>query len=103
LYFSEINFESFFFVLLFLQRYKPANENQIYKALQVLDTERKGYYTKEDIIRLMTTEGEPFNADEINDMLQTCLACVDPDSQPDNPHILYKYYINELIDDDMKE
>jgi hypothetical protein len=51
----------------------------------------------------MTTEGEPFNADEINDMLQTCLACVDPDSQPDNPHILYKYYINELIDDDMKE
>lgn len=39
-------------------RYRPANENQIYKALQVLDVEKKGYYTKEDLVRMMTSEGK---------------------------------------------
>lgn len=33
------------------------NENRIYKALQVLDQENKGYYTKEELERFMTTEG----------------------------------------------
>jgi hypothetical protein len=45
----------------------------------------------------MTTEGEPFNSEEINEMLQTCLTFTDPESAPDNPKILYKYYINELV------
>ena len=39
-------------------RFRPANENKIYKALQVLDAENKGYYTKEDLVRLMTSEGK---------------------------------------------
>ena len=39
-------------------RYRPANENQIYKALQVLDVDKKGYYTKEDLVRMMTSEGK---------------------------------------------
>lgn len=35
-------------------------------------------------------------------MLQTCLAFADPESQSEEPHILYKYYINELVVDDEK-
>jgi len=46
--------------------------------------------------------GEPFNTEEINEMLQTCLAFADPESQSEEPHILYKYYINELVVDDEK-
>lgn len=38
-------------------RFKPTNENKIYKALQILDVDNKGYYLKDDLIRLMTTEG----------------------------------------------
>ncbi len=45
----------------------------------------------------MTTEGEPLNADEINDMLQTCLTFADPESNQEDPHILYRHYINELV------
>jgi len=82
------------------RKFRPANENQIYKALQVLDTDKKGYYTKDDLVRVMTSEGEPFNTEEINEMLQTCLAFADPESQAEEPHILYKYYINELVIDD---
>ncbi|CAF0703592.1 unnamed protein product [Brachionus calyciflorus] len=85
------------------KKFKPANENKIYKALQVLDTENKGYYTKEDLIRMMTTEGEPLNAEEMNEMLQTCSAFIDPESAAENPKILYKYYINELVVEDTKD
>jgi hypothetical protein len=87
----------------FLIRFKPANENKLYKALQVLDQQNKGYYTKDELIHLMTTEGEPLNADEMNDMLQTCLTFVDPESPADEPRILYKYYINELVVEDQKD
>ena len=92
----------------------------MYKALQVLDTENKGYYTKDDLVKLMTSEGmllnkivfrfqkfylillkkikgEPFNQEEMNEMLQTCMTFADPQSPSNDPHILYKYYINELV------
>lgn len=86
-----------------MSRFKPANENTLYKALQVLDTESKGYYTKEEIIRFMTNEGEPLNTEEMNEMIQACMAYADPDSTPDNPSILYKYYINDLVVEDTKD
>jgi Ca2+-binding EF-hand superfamily protein len=101
-----IRFDKFLTVMsdvLINRKFKPANENLLYKALQVLDSDSKGFYTKEDLIRLMTSEGEPFNAEEMNEMIQACMACADPDSQPDNPHILYKYYINELVVEGMKD
>ncbi len=81
----------------FHSRFKPANENKLYKALQVLDTENKGYYTKDELVKLMTSEGEPFNQEEMNEMLQTCMTFADPQSPSNDPHILYKYYINELV------
>ena len=30
-------------------------------------------------------------------MMQTVGAFADPDKPGDNPHILYKYYVNELV------
>ena len=53
--------------------------------------------------RLFFFLGEPFNAEEMNEMLQTCLAFADQESSGDNPHILYKYYINELVVEDTKD
>jgi len=101
-----IRFEKFLAVMtdcLLNRKYRPANENQIYKALQVLDVDKKGYYTKEDLVRMMTSEGEPFNTEEMNEMLQCCLTFADPESQSENPRILYKYYINELVIEEPKE
>ena len=48
-------------------------------------------------------KGENFNAEEVNELLQTCLAFTDPDSPSENPHILYKYYVNELVIEGQKE
>ena len=56
-----IRFEKFLTVMtdvIMNRKYRPANENQIYKALQVLDTDKKGYYTKDDLVRVMTSEGK---------------------------------------------
>ena len=39
----------------------------------------------------------------MNEMLQTCMTFADPDSSSDNPKILYKYYINELVVEDSKD
>ena len=103
---DAIKFEKFLAVMteiMMNRKFRPANENQLYKALQVLDVDKKGYYTKDDLIKLMTTEGEPFNMEEMNDMLQTCMDCVDPESTADEPHILYKHYINHLVVDETKE
>ena len=55
-----IRFEKFLAVMtdvLLNRKYRPANENQIYKALQVVDVDKNGYYTKEDLVRMMTSEG----------------------------------------------
>ena len=49
-------------------------------------------------------KGEPFNAEEMNDMLQTCLTFADPEiADTEEPHILYKYYINELVVEESKD
>ena len=39
----------------------------------------------------------------MNEMLQCCMQFVDPESQSENPKILYKYYINELVIEEPKE
>ena len=38
-------------------RYRPAPEEQILKAFQVLDTDGKGYLTQEELTAAMTNEG----------------------------------------------
>ncbi len=39
------------------RRYRAANENYIYRALQVLDADNKGYVTKDELVKALTTEG----------------------------------------------
>lgn len=38
-------------------RYKPAPEDQLSKAFDVLDQEKKGYLTTEELTKYMTEEG----------------------------------------------
>uniref|UniRef100_A0A183BGW1 EF-hand domain-containing protein n=1 Tax=Echinostoma caproni TaxID=27848 RepID=A0A183BGW1_9TREM len=46
-----------------------ASEEEILRALSVLDTEKKGYLTASVMETLMSTEGEPFTVDEVEEML----------------------------------
>lgn len=39
----------------------------------------------------------------MNEMLRVCSAFADPASQESDPHILYKYYINELVVEETKD
>ena len=48
------NFTTIPYVLL---RYRPAPEEQILKAFQVLDSDGKGYLTQEELTAAMTNEG----------------------------------------------
>ena len=41
-----------------LYRYKPAPEDQIMKAFEVLDQENKGYLTAEELTKYMSEEGK---------------------------------------------
>ena len=43
---------------MFYHRYKPAPEDQLLKAFQVLDTEGKGYLVADDLSKYMIEEGE---------------------------------------------
>lgn len=63
----------------------------------MLDVDKKGYYTKDELHNLMTNEGEPLTQEEFNEMLQACSEFIDPLSPPDQPHILYKSYIDKLV------
>ena len=44
-------------------------EDEIVKAFQVLDVDKKGYLEAEELQRLMTTYGEKFSSEEVKEML----------------------------------
>ncbi|WAR19408.1 DRC8-like protein [Mya arenaria] len=84
-----IRFEKFLTMMtkvLMERRYKPTPEDQILKAFQVLDSENKGHLTQEELTKYMTEEGEPFNQEELEEMLS---AAVDPDKG----NIQYRDYV----------
>ncbi|XP_033097241.1 dynein regulatory complex protein 8-like [Anneissia japonica] len=74
-------------------RYKPAPEDKLLKAFEVLDSDRKGHLTAEDITKYMTEEGEPFTQEELEEMLS---AAVDPDKGV----ILYRDYASLMSVDE---
>jgi len=83
-----MRFEKFLPVMthaLMERRYKPAPEDKIQKAFQILDAENKGFLLQEELTKHMTEEGEPFTQEEMEEMLS---AAVDPDKGC----ILYKDY-----------
>lgn len=59
-------------------------------AFHALDTEGRGYLTREQITTLMTQDGEPFTQDELDEMLEIA---IDPHTQT----VPYEYYINQLM------
>ncbi|KAI9347950.1 hypothetical protein DFJ73DRAFT_835922 [Zopfochytrium polystomum] len=51
------------------------DEEQLFRAFQALDVEKKGYLMPDELRRLMQSEGEPFSNEEMDEMLN---ACTDP-------------------------
>ena len=45
------------------------DEESIFRAFRVLDKDKKGYLEPNELRDIMTTQGEPFNPQEIEDML----------------------------------
>lgn len=74
-------------------RYKPSPEDQLLRACEVLDQDKKGYLSQEEITRYMTEEGEPFTQEEMDEFLS---AAVDPDRGV----VLYKDYVSLLTIED---
>ncbi|KAI5638277.1 EF-hand calcium-binding domain-containing protein 2 isoform X1 [Phthorimaea operculella] len=71
-------------------KFYPANAEQLLEAFRYFDTENRGYLPKEQFVKLMMEEGEPFMQDEVDEMLQTAL-------DPVTDTITYEYYINQLM------
>ncbi|XP_066911928.1 dynein regulatory complex protein 8-like [Clytia hemisphaerica] len=91
-----IRFEKFEPVMLRIlieRKYRPASEEAILKAFEILDTEKKEYLTVDEVQSFMTEEGEPFTQEEMDEMLS---AAVDPDKGS----VYYKDYAALMVVDD---
>ncbi|CAH3178304.1 unnamed protein product [Porites lobata] len=86
-------FEPAMLKILLERRYKPAPEDQIMKAFEVLDQENKGYLTTEELTKYMSEEGEPFTQEEMEEMLS---AAVDPDKGI----VFYKDFVSMMVVED---
>ncbi|KAK7792566.1 hypothetical protein R5R35_008662 [Gryllus longicercus] len=71
---------------------QPAEPEELLKAFQMLDPEKRGYITKEEMTKYMLEEGEPFTQEEVDEMMGVAV-----DSETGN--IPYEYYINQLMID----
>ncbi|XP_075387457.1 dynein regulatory complex protein 8 isoform X3 [Tenrec ecaudatus] len=60
---------------------------------KVLDPAKRGFLTKEELVKYMTEEGEPFSQEEMEEMLS---AAIDPESNS----IHYKDYISMMVVDE---
>uniref|UniRef100_A0A8C0JNE1 EF-hand domain-containing protein n=1 Tax=Canis lupus dingo TaxID=286419 RepID=A0A8C0JNE1_CANLU len=91
-----IRFEKFLPVMtkvLLEKRYRPIPEDILLRSFEVLDPSKRGFLTKEELIKYMTEEGEPFSQEEMEEMLS---AAIDPESNS----IRYKDYIAMMVVDD---
>ncbi|XP_063718716.1 dynein regulatory complex protein 8-like [Symsagittifera roscoffensis] len=86
-------FETMMSRTLMEHKYRPAPEEKIMRALEILDTDRKGYLTVEEISNYVTKEGEPFSQEELDEMLN---GAVDSEKGVIN----YKDYAMKLAVDD---
>ncbi|XP_011368389.1 EF-hand calcium-binding domain-containing protein 2 [Pteropus vampyrus] len=91
-----IRFEKFLPVMtnvLLERRYRPVPEDILLRAFEVLDPAKRGFLSKEELIKYMTEEGEPFSQEEMEEMLS---AAIDPESNS----IHYKDYITMMVIDE---
>ncbi|KAF6274526.1 EF-hand calcium binding domain 2 [Rhinolophus ferrumequinum] len=91
-----IRFEKFLPVMtnvLLERRYRPIPEDILLRAFEVLDPLKRGFLSKEELIKYMTEEGEPFSQEEMEEMLS---AAIDPESNT----IHYKDYVTMMVIDE---
>lgn len=60
------------------------------RAFEALDKEQKGFLTAEELTKYLTTEGEPFTEEEMDEMLT---AAIDPDKDV----IVYKDFVPMMV------
>ncbi|XP_054485942.2 dynein regulatory complex protein 8 isoform X2 [Agelaius phoeniceus] len=77
------------------RRFRPIPEDVILHAFEALDENKCGYITKDDLVKHLTKEGEPFTQEEMEDML-----AVAPDPVTDTLH--YRDYRIKLVVDETK-
>ncbi|XP_072266547.1 dynein regulatory complex protein 8 [Pyxicephalus adspersus] len=90
-----IRFEKFLPMMtkiLLERRYRPIAEDVLQRAFEVLDDKKNGFLTKEELMRYMTEEGEPFTQEEMEEMIS---AAVDPDKNI----VPYKDYVSMMVVD----
>ncbi|XP_026525100.1 dynein regulatory complex protein 8 [Pseudonaja textilis] len=75
------------------RRYRPIPEDVLLRAFEVLDQNKSGHLTKDDLVKYMTEEGEPFTQEEMEEMLS---AAVDPETNT----VRYKDYISMMVVDE---
>ncbi|XP_026700392.1 LOW QUALITY PROTEIN: dynein regulatory complex protein 8 [Athene cunicularia] len=93
-----INLEKFLPVMtkvLLDRSYQPIPEDVLLHAFEALDENKCGYITKEELVKYLTEEGEPFTQEEMEDMLSTAL-------DPETNTIHYRDYISMMIVDETK-
>uniref|UniRef100_A0A8C9ACT3 EF-hand calcium binding domain 2 n=1 Tax=Prolemur simus TaxID=1328070 RepID=A0A8C9ACT3_PROSS len=91
-----IRYEKFLPVMteiLLERRFRPVPEDVLLRAFEVLDSAKRGFLTKEELIKYMTEEGEPFSQEEMEEMLS---AAIDPDTNA----IHYRDYITMMVTDE---
>ncbi|XP_019554218.3 dynein regulatory complex protein 8 isoform X2 [Aedes albopictus] len=71
---------------------EPAPPEKLLKAFRVLDQEGKGFVDREYMTKLITEEGEPFTAEELEEMMAVAV-----DMATDK--IPYENYLNQLLVD----
>lgn len=76
-----------------MSRYKPAPEDKLLRAFEVLDTEQNGFLTQEELTKYMTEEGEPFTQEEMDEFLTAAL-------DPDRGVVLYRDYVSLMAVED---
>lgn len=75
------------------RRYRPTTEDVLLRAFEVLDPAKRGFLTKEELVKYMTEEGEPFSQEEMEEMVS---AAIDPETNTIN----YRDYISMMVVDD---
>ncbi|XP_075301670.1 dynein regulatory complex protein 8 isoform X3 [Opisthocomus hoazin] len=69
--------------------YWPIPEDVLLHAFEALDEKKCGHITKEELIKYLTEEGEPFTQEEMEDMLSTAL-------DPETNTVRYRDYISMM-------
>ncbi|KAH9504737.1 Dynein regulatory complex protein 8 [Bulinus truncatus] len=84
-------FEKMMIRVMTTDRYRSATAKDIETAFNVLDTDRKGFFTVDELTSLLTSSGEPFTAEELAETLKMA---VDPETETFVPS---KYLRNLVV------